>query len=460
MRWRGHSPFGLLWLVFVLGAGTPVAARQEAAILVDHATGEVLTARNADERVFPASLTKMMTLYLTFRSLEAGQLTPSSRLKVSARAAAMPPTKLGLKAGATIRVEDAILALVTKSANDAASVLAENLGGSEDGFARLMTRTARQLGMSRTVFRNASGLPDAQQRSTARDLARLARRLIEDYPGYYGYFSRRSFSYAGRTHGNHNRLLSSYGGMDGLKTGYTRASGFNLAASAVRDGRRLVAVVVGGPTARARDASMVELLDAGFGIPRRQRSPAPTLVASPLPSPPRPESAEAAVLAVAEEPRSVAADAGQVLAASLESPPPAGDAPVFIPAARPERAQAVASVEAESARPGKAAREAKGKRASAKKQPNRRPYGVQVGAFRKSGQARQALKLAVGRAPDLLRGTFASVGSSQKAGGGTMFRATLVGLSKADADSVCRRLKRHRQDCMTIQAGPLAVANR
>jgi D-alanyl-D-alanine carboxypeptidase len=459
MRWRGHRPFGLLWLALLVGTAAPAAARQEAAILVDHATGEVLVARNADERVFPASLTKMMTLYLTFRSLEAGQLTPSSRLKVSARAAAMPPTKLGLKAGATIRVEDAILALVTKSANDAASVLAENLGGGEDRFARLMTRTARQLGMSRTAFRNASGLPDAQQRSTARDLARLARRLIDDYPGYYGYFSRRSFSYAGRTHGNHNRLLLSYDGMDGLKTGYTRASGFNLAASAVRDGRRLVAVVVGGSTARARDAAMVELLDAGFGSPRRQRAPAPTLVASPLPSPSRPEPAEAAVLAVAEEPRSVAADAGQVLAASLESPP-AGDAPIFIPAVRPERAQAMASVEAESARPGKAARKAKGKPASAKKEPKRRPYGVQVGAFRKATQARQALKLAVGRAPDLLRGTFASVGSSRKAGGGTLFRAMLVGLSKADADSVCRRLKKHRQDCMTIQAGPLAVANR
>ena len=161
----------------------------------------------------------------------------------------MPPTKLGLRAGDTIRVEDAILGLVTRSANDAASVLAEALGGSEDRFAIAMTRTARKLGMTRTVFRNASGLPDGEQRTTARDLAKLASRLIEDYPGYYRYFSTGSFSYRGRNHPNHNRLLGVYPGMDGLKTGYTRASGFNLAASAVRDGRRLVAVVIGGRTA-------------------------------------------------------------------------------------------------------------------------------------------------------------------------------------------------------------------
>ena len=173
----------------------------------------------------------------------------------------MPPTKLGLTPGSTIEVEDAILGLVTRSANDAAAVLGEALGGSESRFGLIMTRKARDLGMTRTVFRNASGLPDAEQRTTARDLSRLATHLITDFPGYYKYFSRRSFTYLGRVHGNHNRLLARYPGMDGLKTGYTRESGFNLAASAVHDGRRLVAVVVGGATSYARDARMVALLD-------------------------------------------------------------------------------------------------------------------------------------------------------------------------------------------------------
>ena len=265
MRWGERLLLSFLGLLLVVAtSSTAASARQEASILLDYRSGEVLAARNADDSVIPASLTKMMTLYLTFRAVTAGQLDLSSRIKVSSRAAGMPPTKLGLRAGDTIPVEDAIMGLVTRSANDAATVLAEALGGSEDRFAMAMTRTARKLGMTRTVFRNASGLPDGEQRTTARDLALLASRLIKDYPGYYRYFSSQGFAYRGRNHPNHNRLLAVYPGMDGLKTGYTRASGFNLAASAVRDGRRLVAVVIGGRSASARDATMVALLDRGF----------------------------------------------------------------------------------------------------------------------------------------------------------------------------------------------------
>lgn len=440
---------GLLWLIVLAClAASPASARVEAEILVDVAAGAVLAARNADEPVAPASLTKMMTLYLTFRAIEAGQLKLASKLKVSSRAAAMPPTKLGLKAGSTIAVEDAILGLVTRSANDAASVLAEALGGTEDRFASVMTRNARRLGMTRTVFRNASGLPDSEQRTTARDLSRLAMHLIEDYPDHYWYFSRRSFSYAGRTHGNHNRLLASYPGMDGLKTGYTRVSGFNLAASAVRGGRRLVGVVIGGATAGARDARMVDLLDDGFAKARKRRPDAPAETAPALPAPDS---------LVASAPVRQRARQDEVVVASLD-PASVGVVPVAIPSARPKRAE----VERAVTRPNRSGKVAK---QSAKAIPATRkralvdPYGVQVGAFQKSKQARTALQVAMRRAPDLLRGTIVSVGSSQGRNG-ALFRATLVGLSKTDADAVCRRLKKHRQDCLVVRTSPVELATR
>lgn len=467
-------------------AASPATARQEARILIDHATGAVLDARNADEPAYPASLTKMMTLYLTFRALEAGQLGLGSRLRVSARAASMPPTKLGLKPGASIRVEDAILGLVTRSANDAASVLAEALGGGEDRFALLMTKTARRLGMTRTVFRNASGLPDAEQRSTARDLARLATRLIVDYPRYYRYFSRRSFVYAGRTFPNHNRLMLSYAGMDGLKTGYTSASGFNLAASAARGGRRLVAVVLGGATAYARDLDMAALLDQGFAKLRREerRPAAPALVADA--GPPAAldaglalDAAKATLASFAEDGDAGGGPAqggGAVVLASLGPDPAAAAADVRIPAPKAERpaprataaaasraAQklAAARMAARTPRPSRAA-QAKPAVAAAAAAASRRtalPYGVQVGAFQRAAQARLAAKQAVARAPDLLRGTFVSV-NSQVVRRKTVFRATLLGLAKDEADQACRKLKRRDQACLVVRAGPVTMAQR
>ena len=202
----------------------------------------------------------MMTLYLIFEGLASGKIKKTSQVPFSQHAAARPPTKLGVKAGGSASVETIIYSLVTKSANDSAAAIAEFLGGSEDGFARIMTAKARKLGMSRTIFRNASGLPDAQQHSTARDLAILGMALREHFPQYYGYFSTRSFTYGRKRMANHNRLLGRVKGMDGIKTGYTRASGFNLVSS-VRDGkRRIVAVVMGGQTGRARDNHMAELI--------------------------------------------------------------------------------------------------------------------------------------------------------------------------------------------------------
>jgi D-alanyl-D-alanine carboxypeptidase len=231
------------------------------AIVVDGNTGEVLHASNADASRHPASLTKIMTLYLLFERLEAGKVKLDAQLKVSEHAAEQAPTKLGLKPGQTIAVEDAIKAVVTKSANDAAVTIAENLGGDEDGFARLMTEKAHALGMNRTTYVNASGLPDDDQNTTAQDQARLGRAIQERFPRYYKYFSTEEFVYRGHAMRNHNHLLGVVGGVDGIKTGYTRASGFNLVTSVHRDGRYIIAVVLGGRSAFERDTRMRELIN-------------------------------------------------------------------------------------------------------------------------------------------------------------------------------------------------------
>jgi D-alanyl-D-alanine carboxypeptidase len=232
------------------------------AIVVDGNTGAVLHASNADASRHPASLTKIMTLYLLFERLEAGKIKLDTQLKVSEHAAEQAPTKLGLKPGQTIAVEDAIKAVVTKSANDAAVAIAENLGGDEDGFAKLMTDKAHALGMSRTTYVNASGLPDDDQVTSAQDQSLLGRAIQERFPRYYKYFSTEEFVYHGAAMRNHNHLLGVVGGVDGIKTGYTHASGFNLVTSVHRDGRYIVAVVLGGRSASERDGHMRELINA------------------------------------------------------------------------------------------------------------------------------------------------------------------------------------------------------
>ncbi len=271
-------------LLALLTANTAQAGY--AAIVIDADTGRVLHSRNADTRNFPASLTKMMTLFMTFEALEKGTLRLDQRLRVSKRAAGQPASKLGLKEGETITVEDAIRALSVKSANDVATVIAEAIGGTEIKFAQMMTKRARDLGMKRTSFRNASGLPNRRQLSTARDMSILAQALIERFPSYYGYFSKASFRYKGKKYRNHNSLLKNYDGADGIKTGYIRASGFNLVASAERDGVRLIGVVFGGKTAKRRDRHMQSLLNQSW---TRARAVS-TIAAVPIPKPPIPGS--------------------------------------------------------------------------------------------------------------------------------------------------------------------------
>lgn len=231
-----------------------------AGIVMDAKTGKVLYSRSADSYRYPASLTKMMTLYMMFDAMERRKLSKSTRIRMSRHAATMQPSKLGIRAGGTITAEQAIYALVTKSANDVAAAVAEHLGGTESNFGVLMTKKARSIGMKRTTFKNASGLPNRKQVTTARDMARLGIALREHYPQYYKYFKTRSFKYGRSNFRNHNKLLGTIRGVDGIKTGYTRASGYNLVSSVYDRKRSIVAVVLGGRSGRSRNAQMATLI--------------------------------------------------------------------------------------------------------------------------------------------------------------------------------------------------------
>lgn len=258
--------FALLFLA--LAGGIPVraaaAVQKHAAFVIDVNSGAVLHNDDGDAIRHPASLTKMMTLYLTFELLQSGRLKMSDMMTISERAASVAPSKLDLKPGDQISVADGIKAIVTKSANDIAVALAEKIGGTEANFVRLMNTRARELGMTKSHFENPSGLPDDNHVSTARDMATLALHLMDDFPGYYTIFATRTFTYRGKSYRNHNTMLNTFAGVDGIKTGYTRASGFNLVTSVHRGGRHLVGVVFGGSTAAARNAEMRVLLTKAF----------------------------------------------------------------------------------------------------------------------------------------------------------------------------------------------------
>lgn len=275
---------GSFALAASIGATAPaqaVAGPRSSSIVIDVKAGKVLSAEDPDGLRYPASLTKMMTLYLVFEALESGRIKLNTRVPVSANAAAEPPSKLGIRKGTSFTVEQGILALVTRSANDCATAFGEFLGGTEARFGKMMTAKARQLGMTRTVYYNAHGLPDARQVTTARDQARLGIALRRDFPQYYDYFSTRSFKFGKQVIGNHNRLLGNVRGVDGIKTGFTRASGFNLVTSAQADGRSIVAVVMGGPTARTRDAKMRKLVQAYLPKASRKKTATDYIAARP-----------------------------------------------------------------------------------------------------------------------------------------------------------------------------------
>jgi D-alanyl-D-alanine carboxypeptidase len=399
----------ILWVICALSAGPASAQSKYASIVIDAGNGEVLYRANADDPKYPASLTKMMTLYLTFEALQKKRIAVGQYFPISRKAASQAPTKLDLKAGRKIRIEHAILGLITKSANDAAMVLAEGVGGSEMRFVQMMNQKARRLGMTRTTFRNPSGLPDEDQVTTARDLATLANALIRDYPKYYPYFSRASFTYGGIEHPNHNRLMEIYPGMDGLKTGYIRASGFNLAASAVRGGRRLIAIVMGGDTPGWRDAHMAELMDQGFATPR---TPAP-LIAS-LHPPAVPARKPEAEIDVASLEKVV--DSSELAALAASVTPSIGLTSTAAAAELPKGAGG---------------------------------WGIQVGAFSDADTGRRALDKVKHRLPSLLASAFPQM-VPVTTGSGRLFRARLMGLDESAARTACANLERAGEGCLAV----------
>ena len=391
---------GVLGLSGGLLTASPTAAwaAKYSSIIIDAESGDVLSEYDADLTNYPASLTKMMTLYLVFDALEHRQISLDQRFSVSAHAAAQEPTKLELAAGESVAIHDLILGLVTQSANDAAVVLAEGLAGSEAAFAERMTRTANAMGMENTNFHNASGLPDPLQRTTARDLAILARHLYLDFPKEYAYFATESFTFRGVRYSNHNHLMSSFEGMDGIKTGFIRASGFNLAASAVRNNRRLIGVVMGGQSAHARDLKMAALLNAAFD----GRALPETLVAS--------RSGKTKLAANDTALKKLAHGAAHTLAK-------------LSPISR-----------AEAATPSSAMRAAGG-------------WGIQVGAFRQESAAVKASNTALSHLPASDGKAIAHLGAH---GRSTIYQARIVNLSEKQAQAACQTLRRAHHSCVVI----------
>jgi D-alanyl-D-alanine carboxypeptidase len=511
-RRRGTLPAG--WLAFAvsisllagtLTASAPAHANKEtwfsgfSTIVVDAKTGEVIDASRADELRHPASLAKVMTLYLLFAELEAGRLKLGSKLTASPDATKQPPSKLGLKAGESISVEDAIKAIVTRSANDIAVVIAEAVAGDEDSFARMMTQRARALGMTRTVFTNASGLPDADQVTTAREMALLGLAIQDRFPKLYPFFATERFTWRGIAIGNHNRLLGSVDGVDGIKTGYTRASGFNLISNVKRANRHIVAVVMGGKTGAARDEHMRDMISAQIRHAHAGPRTTPRFVEAPVPLPTPSPVTTAAVRRTTPVPGadgpierkpvrvvSVGKDGVTIpegdddapvktaavhsLSAKTAQTPmpiaPAGVAPEgkFVTFAAPplpsEMASASAQTSPEAGRaavlaalapePGitPAARQAMTEIEAATKKPE--GWVVQIGAFPTEELARTRLEDARGHAGGLLaKGSPYTEMTSQ--GSTRLYRARFAGFDEATAREACARLKKNDFACFTTR---------
>jgi len=410
----------------------PAVDGRDAYIILDATSGRELSSDQPDQLRHPASLTKLMTIYLTFSALDSGRLSLGDGLPVSINALNAPPTKMGLPPGGTVSVRDAIMALVTRSANDAAIVLAEAMGGDEASFAQMMTNKARQLGMSSTVFRNASGLPNREQVTTSRDLARLAFALMRDFPHYYPVFSVQSWPYRGRILENHNRMLASYEGADGLKTGYTNASGFNLVMSAVRDNRRLIGVVMGGDSAGQRDRLMAMLMDQGFASAAAMRL-------SPWTNIRKPPSAR--YTAANFDPSLILPESTPRLTPPNPQQPLAGFTAAAAPAAPAEPRVAGPAVPAQ----GSVAPPLIGPSTG----PSIGSWVIQVGSFSDPQAAQLALERAASTLVDMGSAT-ASVDEVQMASK-TFHRARLTNLSQTQAVDGCKRLEKKKIYCSALQ---------
>ncbi len=401
-------------VALIAASASPVlAAARYSAMVVDGHTGKILYSKHGDALRFPASLTKIMTLYVLFDQMDEGKFHPNTRLKVSKNASKQAPSKLGLKPGSTIRVSDAIKALVTKSANDVAVTVAENISGSEAKFAKLMTAKAREIGMRKTVFKNASGLPNKNQVSTARDMITMANRLMFDHPEKYKNFSRKYFKYKSKKYRNHNRLLFDYKGTDGIKTGYTRASGFNLLANVRRGNKHLIAVVFGGRTSGKRNAAMRSILNKAMPkaiarLPRKHR--------------PKPKKKSVRVATSLQFPAKAAANA---------QPEP------FKQRTKQGAPETVASLPPETA--------------ARNQTTHKGSYHIQVGAYARQTDAMQRLAAIQVEAGDVISGHMPLSVPLHDAKR-NLYRARFAGFSRTAANSTCSQLKRRAITCVVMSA--------
>lgn len=448
----------------MLGGATAALAARQSAIVIDANTGKTLYASDANGRRYPASLTKMMTLYLTFEALSKGKISKSTQVPFSANAAAEPPTKLGVNKGGSISVDTAILSMVTKSANDSSTALAELLGGSEENFARMMTAKARALGMNSTVFRNANGLPNPGQFTSAHDMAVLGIALREHFPQYYDYFSQRSFMYGKRRINGHNRLLGRIKGVDGIKTGYTRASGFNLVTSVKDGGRSLVAVVMGGTSGGSRDNEMARLIQTylpkasprgggGDLIARTKDTPIVALAKVLLPKhdAPTPDAKPDSVELVSAPDNN---DASQEFASApdnvkplkQDTPKPAKEK---IPFKMAEKSAPIEKAQAPVVATAYAQAEASVDPVNTASVPS--GWAVQVASSPSKGEARIILDKISKQAPKLLADASAFTVPFRK-DGVTYFRARFGGFGSKDAAwKACNGLKKQKISCYAIE---------
>ena len=428
-----------------------------AAIVVDAESGEVLFARHADSRRYPASITKVMTLYLAFEALAEGKIKLDDVITVSPHAASQPPSKLGLAAGQTITVDDAMRATSVRSSNDMAMALAEHISGSQDRFAAQMTLKARELGMTQTRYVNPNGLPDARQLTSARDLAILARAVMRDYPQYYSYFGLQDWAYNGRDYRNTNGLLRDGQGYDGMKTGYTNASGYNLAASAVRDGRRIITIVLGGRSTASRNAHVAALMDTGFEVERARARGETIQVAQTF--------FEARGFGIGQDsngPIEYAAATGENDSARAGSgaPPASGVAYAALPAPPPPVARVTpppSELAAAAERPADVTAILNGGSTTASplrarppaRPPAREPAGrwaVQVGAFRDETVARNWLTEVNRR----FRSQFTSAERTVQNASG-WYRSRFTGMTEQGAQAACAALQERRVTCMVVR---------
>lgn len=411
--------FALLCVCVLAMLRVAVANASVSSIMIDAANGEVMYEMNADERRYPASLTKLMTLYITFNALENNHIKLTDKLKVSRTAAGRSPSKLGVRAGETITVKDAIMAVIVKSANDCATVLAEHFAPTEADFAVLMTNTAHKLGMNHTTFKNASGLPNKQQKTSARDMAILAMAVYHHFPQYYKWFSAKSFQYKGRTIGGHNYILKTFAGADGMKTGYTAASGYNIITSAKRSGKRVIAVTMGHNSVGERDKKVSKMMDRGL----------------------------------------VHMQKGDVDVATLTNEIN-GKGVIKAKTARVAAVQKKTPAKTQNVRLAKVQNKTAVKATQIASAVSNGRYAVQVGSFSDYQRARNYALTVKNKLAKKYAVHDIKVEKVQAASK-TVYRSKVIGLARNDANTICRNMKRSNQACLvTADSGAMKMAQR